>query len=149
MTRDEFEALLNDKTKQINGDISWIENSEHSPTVEFRLQVDSEEGYPLFVKGSYNKLINSLTYTLVHRSFGRIYGLDLGKDHRNPDGKLVGEKHKHRWDEVFRDKQAYLPNDITEPPTNPIGVWKQFCKEANIVHNGKMNEPPPVQLEIL
>ena len=60
MIKDEFEDLLKDKTKQINGNIAWLENSEHSPTFEFRVQVDSDEGYPLFVKGSYNKLINSL-----------------------------------------------------------------------------------------
>ncbi|MGG6296191.1 DUF6978 family protein [Leptolyngbya sp. AN02str] len=149
MTKDEFESLLEDTSKQINTDITWLENAAHSPTVEFRVQVDSTEGYPLFIKGSYNKLIDSLTYVLIHRSFGRIYGLDIGKEHRNPNGELVGEKHKHRWDEVFRDKQAYVPDDITEPSSNPVGVWHQFCQEAKITHNGKMNEPPPLQLEIL
>ncbi len=89
MTQDEFEELINDTSKQINQDISWLESLEHSPTVEFRAEVDSDESYPLFVKGSYNKMIDALTYTLIHRSFGRIYGLDFGKDHRNPDGKLV------------------------------------------------------------
>lgn len=148
MTGDEFQSLIKNTSKQINGDITWVENTGHSPTVEFRVQVDSAEGYPLFIKGSYNQLISALTYTLIHQSFGRIYGLDLGKEHRNPDGKLVGEKHKHRWDEVFRDKQAYVPDDITESSDNPVGVWQQFCKEANIVHTGKMNKPPPSQLEI-
>ncbi|MBW4527095.1 MAG: hypothetical protein KME18_18215 [Phormidium tanganyikae FI6-MK23] len=148
MTNDEFESLINDTSKHINGDVVWVENLEHSPTVEFRVQIDSDEGYPLFIKGSFNRVISSLTYTLIHRSFGRIYGLDLGKDHRNPDGNLVGEKHKHRWDEVFRDKQAYRPDDITEDSANPVGVWKQFCEEANIIHNGKMDEPSNLQLEI-
>lgn len=96
MTQDEFEALLHDTSKQINEPISWTENPAHAPTVEFRVSVESEESYPIFVKGSYNKLIQALTYVLIHRQFGRIYGLDLGKDHRNPDGQRVGETHKSR-----------------------------------------------------
>ncbi|NJL01087.1 MAG: hypothetical protein HC910_11180 [Spirulinaceae cyanobacterium SM2_1_0] len=60
----------------------------------------------------------------------------------------MGETHKHRWDEALRDKQAYCPPDITEPATNPVGVWQQFCQEARIAHNGIMYEPPPQQLEL-
>ncbi|MGH8191833.1 MAG: DUF6978 family protein, partial [Rhodanobacteraceae bacterium] len=42
----------------------------------------------------------------------RIYGLDLGKDHHNPQCNQVGEKHKHRWTDQYRDKEAYEPRDI-------------------------------------
>jgi hypothetical protein len=150
MGDEEFEVLINDVSKQINENIAWVESPSRSAVVEFKkVKVDSEEGYPLFINGSYNRIIFALSFTLVHRKFGRIYGLDLGKDHRNPDGRLVGEKHKHRWSEIFRDKQAYRPDDITESATSPVGVWQQFCMEANIVHNGTIIAPPPLQLEIL
>ncbi len=149
MTQDEFQALLIDSSKKINGEIKWIESPAHSHIVEFRVQVESDSGYPLFVKGSYNRIIHTLTYALIHKRLGRIYALDLGKAHNNPDGTQVGEKHKHRWDEVFKDKNAYEPDDITEPSTNPTGVWQQFCTEASMSHDGIMNEPPPLQLEIL
>ncbi len=76
-------------------------------------------------------------------SAGRIYALDLGADHHNPDCNRIGEKHKHRWTETFRDKQAYVPKDITEPWDRPIEVWNQFCTEARIHHTGRM-EPPAV-----
>ncbi len=148
LTQTEFEELINDTTKCIEGNISWNKDEDHSPAVEFRFEVNSDAGYPLFVKGSYNVLTQTLTYALIHRASGRIYALDLGKDHRNPDGNLVGEKHKHRWDERYRDKKAYVPSDITAPVTDPVKVWKQFCEESKITHNGIMQDPPPLQLDL-
>ena len=144
----EFEEIIRDTTKRIEGDIIWNEDDDHSPTVEFRCELVSDAGYPLFVKGSYNLLAEKLTYAIIHRRAGRIYALDLGQDHRNPDGKLVGEKHKHRWREEIRDKEAYVPSDITAPVTEPVSVWQQFCLEAQIVHNGDMKKPHPFQYDL-
>ncbi len=56
MIQSEFEKLITDETKRISGDISWNEDEDHSPTVEFRVEVTSQMGYTLFVKGSYNAL---------------------------------------------------------------------------------------------
>lgn len=144
LTEAEFNALLNDSSKRITTDISWSEDEDHSPAVEFRVKVESDPGYPLFVKGSFNAMAKTLSYTIVHKQTGRVYALDMGKDHKNPDGELVGEKHKHRWSEKYRDKYAYVPPDITAPGSDPIAVWEQFCKEALIEHRGTMNPPPPV-----
>lgn len=146
MKQSEFEDLINDSSKVIEGDIRWNEDEDHSPTVEFRADLSSESGYPIFVRGSYNPEAKALTYAIIHRSYGRIYGLDLGKDHHNPSCEYVGEKHKHRWDERLRDKQAYIPNDITAPIDRPLDVWKQFCLEAKINHDGLMHHPPPIQM---
>jgi hypothetical protein len=99
----------------------------------------------LFVRGSYNALACTLSYVIVHRSHGRIYGLDLGKDHHNASCEYTGEVHKHRWDERLRDKNAYVPPDITAPASDPVAVWKQFCAEANITHRGVMHRPLPGQ----
>jgi hypothetical protein len=113
MKQQEFDLLLADTTKEINGFIEWREDDDHYPAVEFRVEVSSQLKYPIFVKGSYNQLAQTLTYALIHQKFGRIYALDLGKDHHNPQCFNVGRKHKHRWSEVFRDKEAYVPQDIT------------------------------------
>ncbi len=126
MTNAEFEALLTDETKRIVGDLFWVEDEDHSPSVEFRVEIESDPGWPIFVRGSYNALAGTLSYTLVHRNHGRIYALDLGKDHHNPTCNHVGEKHKHRWTEEFRDKDAYVPDDITAPPERPQDVWREF-----------------------
>ncbi|MBS9393764.1 MAG: hypothetical protein HEQ29_11630 [Dolichospermum sp. LBC05a] len=148
LTQAEFEEFINDTTKQIDGNILWIEDEDHSPAVEFRVELTSNPDYPIFVKGSYNPLIKKLTYALIHRAAGRIYALDLGQDHKNPDGNLVGEKHKHRWREPYRDKEAYVPEDITALVTDPVKVWQQFCLESKIKHNGIMQDPPPLQLDL-
>ncbi|MDK2412484.1 hypothetical protein QHH03_25615 [Aphanizomenon sp. 202] len=59
LTQAEFEEFINYTTKQIDGDILWIEDEDHSPAVEFRVELTSNPGYPIFVKGSYN----SVTYS--------------------------------------------------------------------------------------
>lgn len=48
----------------------------------------------------------------------------------------------------MRDKEAYVPGDITAPVADPVAVWKQFCSEASITHNGELHAPPMVQLEL-
>ncbi|MGD0768071.1 MAG: hypothetical protein ABSB42_07730 [Tepidisphaeraceae bacterium] len=149
LTKPEFEAILSNSTKTIVGDITWSEDEDHSPSVEFRAEVESDVGWPLFIKGSYNRLIGALTFAVISKTEGRIYALDLGKDHRNPDtGQLIGEKHKHAWTEEYRDKVAYVPPDITEPATNPRAVWTQFCQEAKIRHRGQLQPVPALQSEL-
>lgn len=145
LTQAEFQAILTDDTKRIDGDILWDEDDDHSPAVEFRAAMDSVAGYPLFIRGSVNRLAGTLTFAVIHRGVGRIYGLDMGKDHRNPDGQLVGETHKHRWTEVHQAREAYVPVDITAPSEDPVAVWNQFCLEASITHNGVLQNPPMIQ----
>ncbi len=149
MKQQDFEVFLADATKQINKDIIWQPDEDHLPTVEFYVEMDSLTRYPIIVRGSYNSTAQTLTYALIHRRFGRIYALDIGKDHHNPACFNVGRKHKHRWTEKFRDKEAYEPGDITALVSDPVAVWQQFCKEALLTHNGVMYPPPPLQLELL
>lgn len=140
LTDAEFAALMADR-KQISGNIVWDKDEGHSPARVFRAEVVSAAGWPLFVQGRYNPLAGTLTYALILQTEGRIYGLCMGKDHHNPQCNQVGEKHKHRWSERYRDKEAYIPNDITASVSDPVAVWKQFCEEAGIEHDGKMNPP--------
>lgn len=141
ITQQEFDALLADTTKTIKGDLAWCDDEDHSPALEFRAEVRSEVGYPLFVVGRFNPMAGTLSFAIIHRGAGRIYALDLGADHHNPTCQRVGEKHKHRWKEAFRDKEAYVPDDITEPWDRPVAVWAQFCEEANIRHDGTLAAP--------
>jgi hypothetical protein len=100
------------------------------------------------VRGSYNPLIGALSYVLILQTVGRVYALDLGKEHYNPQCDHVCEKHKHRWTERFRDKEAYVPEDITANAADPVAVWRQFCAEARITHQGTLRPVPPVQMEL-
>lgn len=92
--------------------------------MKFQVPVGSAADHPLVVVGRYNADAGTLSYLLVHAAVGRIYALDLGADHRNPDGRLVGGPHKHAWSEKYQDRQAYMPEDITESWDRPIEVWK-------------------------
>ena len=148
MTQAEFEALLADATKRIEEDISWLGDEDRSPGLEFRAEVISDPGFPLFIKGWYNREAQTLSYALIHRGVGRIYGLDLGRNHHNPSCVYIGERHKHSWNDLVRDKDAYVPEDITAPVNDPVGVWREFCQEAKINHTGVMHQPPPVNMEM-
>lgn len=139
----EFDGILHDQTKRIVGDIQWAVDEDHSHCVEFRAEVSSAGGWPLFVKGTFNPLVPALSYSLILKTDGRIYGLDLGKDHHNPQCTQVGDCHKHHWTEAFRHKEAYKPLDISAFASNPAAVWKEFCAEACMVHEGRMHPPPP------
>ncbi|ASC69189.1 hypothetical protein XM38_001150 [Halomicronema hongdechloris C2206] len=148
LTQAEFDQILDDPSKRIDGDITWT-NSNNTLWSQFRADIITSSDHDLFIQGSYNPVIPALSYILIYPAAGcRIYGLDLGKDHRNPDGRLVGETHKHSWTETFRDKQAYAPPDITAPASNPVEVWQQFCQEARITHNGIMAPPSDSQLDL-
>lgn len=136
---------MEDESKIVDGDIAWRDDEDHSPTVEFVAPIASDAGYPLVVRGSYNRLAATLTFAIIHRGEGRIYALDMGKRHHNPDCHFVGDKHKHRWTEALRDKGAYEPADITAPLTDVLMVWQQFCAEAHLRHDGHLLPPPPPQ----
>ena len=147
LTNAEFDSIIQDQSKRIEGNITWVEDEDHSPAWIFRADVESAVGWPLFVQGRYNSLANTLTYVLILKTTGRIYGLDLGKDHHNPQCDQTGDKHKHTWSERYRDKEAYVPGDITAPASKPVEVWKQFCREAGIEHSGLLRQPP-MQMEM-
>ena len=142
LTDVEWDSVLSDPSKRIDGDIEWVEDEYRSPARCFRAKVDSTAGWGLLVHGRYNPLAETLSYTLFLNTEGRIYGLDMGKEHHNPQCDHVGDPHKHRWSERYRDKEAYVPKDITAPISDPVSVWKQFCAEAGIDHNGQMQSPP-------
>ena len=149
MDQTDFETLLEDPSKTIDGDIIWADDEDHSPALEFHVPLQSAAGMALFVRGSLNALAHTLSFMIIHRAWGRIYGLDLGKEHHNPNCTFVGETHKHRWTERFRDKHAYAPGDVTAAADDPLTAWRQFCEEAKIVHKGVMKLPPPRQLDLL
>ena len=144
LSQSEYEAIINDDGKIISEDIDW-QPADNPQAQTFRVDIEAEQS--LFVNGWYNPLSGKLSYAIIHRGVGRIYGLDLGAEHRNPDGQFVGEKHKNYWLEGCRDKWAYVPQDITAPLDRPTEVWDQFCDEANLRHSGAMN-PPSVQPEL-
>lgn len=147
LTNTVWSAILADTSKRVLGDIDWSDAEHHSPTQQFHAKIDSSAGWPLFVKGSYNPFAMTLSYAIILKTTGRIYALDLGKDHHNPQCNRVGEKHKHKWSKQYRDKEAYVPEDITAPASRPVEVWQQFCAEACLEHDGTLAHPRELEGE--
>jgi hypothetical protein len=134
LTDSEFKDFIEDSNKIINGDIEWQEDEDHSLSVEFRVRLQSTQNYPVFVQGFYNPLKLALTYAIIHLKAGRIYGLDMGKEHPNPDRTRVGGIHKHRWTEEYQDKWAYRPPQTLLPQLQ--NLWKygnNFAKKRLFV----------------
>ena len=143
LTNAELASVLEDETKCVRHDITWFKDEDRSSASEFRAKVETHRGWPPFVKGRYNPDAGSLTYALILKTVGRIYGLDMGKDHHNPQREQVWKKHKHRWSEQYADKQSYVPDDVTAPVSDLVAVWKQFCIEASIRHDGEIRRCRP------
>jgi hypothetical protein len=117
--------ILSDDSKAIYGDIIWQNHPQHELLMTFKAEISSaENAYPLSLRGTYNLILSALSYHIICPPYGRIYGLDVGKAHKNPSGERVGETHKHRWSEIYRDKEAYEPPDITASGQEPIQVWQ-------------------------
>ena len=143
MLREEFEVLMADSTKRVIGDIAW-EVSDSDPAARtFRTSVNSDSLHPLIVQGWYSPRREKLSYALVYNQegVGRIYGLDFGASHPNPDGTKAGDPHKNYWTEDDGDSWAYEPTDISAPWNDPVRAWTEFCAEANIRFFGIMQPP--------
>ena len=134
-------GIIANTTKVVEGDIHWRPHPTALPAVEFVVNVASDEPYPLVLVGWFNSVSRKLSFSLIARGIGRVYALDLGRPHTNPDGAVVGEVHKHRWTREHHDGWAYNPSDISADWSNPVTAWQQFCAEASIRHAGTMIAP--------
>lgn len=146
----EFTKIISDKSKRIMENITWEGDRENSEIVKFRVPITSDNRYPIFINGSYNRYLERLSYKIIHKEINRrIYGLDMGKDHKNPDETLVGKNHIHIWSETYGDKKAVSANErIFSTANEPVEVWQEFCREANIDFLGTMAEVPEIQYKI-
>lgn len=137
----DYKAIIDDEAKSITENIVWHDAPNSATAQEFRVNVDYPEVDALFIKGRYNPSAGKLSYALVIPRVGRIYGLDMGRNHNNPNREAVGTTHKNYWVEGAEDDWAYAPEDITASLNDPVEVWRQFCAEANIRHTGTMARP--------
>ena len=142
LTDAEWRAIMADESKRIQGDLEWDEEEGRSPVQRFRTEVTSAAGRPLAVQGRYNPLTGSLSYALILRTEGRIYGLDMGKEHHNPRCDRVGAVHTHSWSERFRDQEAHAPRGAAARDADPVAAWARFCAAARIAHDGLLERPP-------
>lgn len=63
LSQQEYRAIVDDASKVINENIVW-EGAPYSPRREFRIDIESDEGYPIFIKGWYNSSSGKLSYSM-------------------------------------------------------------------------------------
>ena len=137
MTQGEFDALIADSTKRIDGAIVWNQDKQ-GIVFEFRVRVVSESGDQLFVKGSHNRKLGKTSYTLYTTE--RIFGVDYDRAHGN-----AGNFHVHKWDSEKQKCLAESAEASTIIGRDPQQLWKWFCDLTSITHNGALQPLPPVQ----
>ncbi len=72
MRQNEFEAMITDSTKTILGDIASSEDEDHSPVVEFRVQLrESPAGLQVEVQHFAEKMLHGQNVSAVE--FGGAY----------------------------------------------------------------------------
>ena len=134
-------AIVADTGKVIEADIVWEPQSAMRFAQQFRASVSSDRWDGLMLQGWFSPAARKLSYTLFIPEHGRIYGLDLGAEHINPDGERLRGTHKVRWTEEHEDRFAYTPEDITAEWWQPTLAWQQFCAEAHLRHAGTIVGP--------
>jgi hypothetical protein len=144
VTKGEFDSLLANRNKRIDGDIKWGESKGIPNVFDFRVTVFSTTGYALVIKGSHNRLLNKTSFTLFNQKVGRIFSVDFDRSHGD-----AGNCHLHRWN---GSKCIVLKATATpQTASNPLSLWKWFCEQAGISHNGNLAnlpEQPPVQASL-
>lgn len=140
MNLQQAEAIFNDVDKCVAEDIVWAPNPQHLGTLIFRETLYCKE-LQMDIKGSINTIVDTVSFTILHPTAGRIYALNHGgHTHTNRDGTFNGRLHKHRW-KPHEPDFAYEPDDITASTTEFTKLWEEFCAEAKIYHSGTFFEP--------
>lgn len=94
--------------------------------------------YETLLHGNYNLELGTYTFTIIMNG-NRVKSLDIGKAH-----KEHGEKHKHSWTETHKDRNVYVPDDITTGADMKI-VFQEFLAECNIKTEVELPNPPSSQ----
>lgn len=139
------EALVDEiiaAAKRIAADIEWV-TSRNRGWVEFRVSVESDEGWPLTLVGKARLAPpHKRSYSLILRresSGFRIYALDVNGSHKNTgiDGQYWRYRtHKQRWLDDYGDAFAFTPEESI--PEEPNAAFLEFCRECNIVLSGQL-----------
>lgn len=128
-------------TKTIGESVIWRSQAGRTPRWRFDASVVApgvEE--PLRLVGNYGKKSWGFALLLGNAPIRRC---DCSlKDHRNPDGVVIAEPHKHRWDDVHHDREAYIPDDIDFSDVNR--AFLGFLAECNVTLVGHYQPLMPV-----
>lgn len=138
---DDIDAILDDPSKTIEGNIQWLPDPNHPSAWIFHAPVAHSGETPLVAHGTLQPGQDRLSYLLVLRAVGRVFGICWGYRHLNPSGETVPGPHIHRWTSEHLDRRVEPLGDAGDGASDPIAAWRQFCTRANIVHRGALHPP--------
>lgn len=140
MDRREFEELRDLPGKTVDCDIQFGAPTEAAPLLLFdNIPVTNSLGIDLRLHGKYNPLIRSIVFNFRIPQVGPICRLEV-------NGTMHGgsRTHKHSL-HVEEDPRQNLPTKVKPRPDlerkTLREVWETLCREAKIVHNGRLVEP--------
>ncbi len=136
LDEDEVDTVLA-SAKYIDENVEWRRQAGHQT---FSVEVLSKEAdYDMALVGS---VTEQTGYLKLHLFVGPqpITMLHMGKAHHNPNcERLTGKVHKHRWSDAFREKEAYVPDDVDTATWETL--LRSFLKECNIEVRGRFAAP--------
>lgn len=134
------EIINMDKT--INSKLNWIDEN---AWWKIKVNIENEKSYNLILIITKSKITKDYTFNILYNN-ERILGFCPYKKHPDPKtGKKIS-KHKHKWDEIIKDKNIYVPSEIQE--LNIKNAFQDFLKEFNIKYDNSLPNTPPVQLKL-
>ena len=130
MTAEQVQDFINRTDKRIIGDIALQPANAHAGAFAFRGSIvyGGRPEVELQIWFNPNARDGKISIAYFSRGIGRIYGLCVNISH----GGMALHKHNGPKD----DDQPYAPHDITAPASNPQGVWREFCAETGLTHDG-------------
>lgn len=141
-TRAEADEIIQ-QVKTIGEDVSWqAVPGCRTPRWHLRASIVAPQIHgTLRITGKYGK--TNWAFTLLANDVPiRKLTYHRNAPHRNPDGTTIRDPHKHRWDEINRDREAYVPDDIDFSDVNQ--AFLDFLHECNITLHGRYQQLIPI-----
>lgn len=130
MTAEQVRDFISRPDKRLIGDVVLQSATGHAVAFAFRDRIvyGGEPEVELQIWFNPNARDGKVSIAYFSAGIGRIYGLCVNISHSGM--KL----HKHNGPKSV--DQPYVPKDITAPASNPQGVWREFCTETGLTHDG-------------
>lgn len=120
--------LLSHTPKVITDRLQWRAEDNHRHRLEARVLAPGVNEV-LKLVGNIGR--TNYGFTLLFENYP-IRKLNKHHKHKKPNGECVyDEVHKHTWDEVHRDRDCYIPNNIN-PDSDINDIFLAFLEEENI-----------------
>lgn len=123
-------------------DINWKRKNDSVFIMEQEILI-TEDTF-ILLKGSINTKFENYGYDIIYRN-QRICALDY-KEHKNPDGSIVGKPHLHKWQRSFNTGYATCIEDPELKNCKKAFMW--FIEYCKIYLAGRIFWPLGKQLEV-